>query len=45
MQENGSSVLPSRSDTNWPVQSQKKATSKQVEKELYWCSENKGAAQ
>ena len=42
--------FPNRSDTNRPVQSQKRARSlkfwSQVEKELYYpCSENKGADQ
>ena len=50
MRENRSSGFPTRSDTNRPVQLQKKARSSkfsiQVEEELYYpCGENKGADQ
>ena len=49
-EKNQSSGFPTRSDTNWPVQSQKKATCLRFrileEEGLYFrCSENKGADQ
>ena len=47
---NRSSQLPTRSDTNWPVQLQEMARSlkffiKKVEEMYYPCGENKGADQ
>ena len=50
MRENRSSGFPTRSDTNWPAQAQKRVRSLKfrilVEEELYYpSSENKGADQ